>query len=132
MTRDKPLPWRWIAWTTVLALVTTFTLLPLSAGLPEGPRIPHFDKLVHACAWAAVCALTFWALIRVWARQRAAIAAVSFGVAHGLAIELLQLAVPGRSADPWDLLADAVGSLLGVAFLLWRTAGHARPDQARS
>lgn len=138
MTRSKPLPWRWISWAAVLGLVTLLTLLPPSAGLPQGPRIPHLDKIVHACAWGLLAALTWWALIPTRSRQRAAPLALAFAVAYGVVIEALQLLVPGRSADPLDLLADAAGAILGVAAIsLWtsRRAGPTAPhptNQARS
>jgi VanZ family protein len=38
--------------------------------------------------------------------------------------ELHQSFVPGRSADPLDVLADCAGALLGIA--LWHGAGRWR------
>ncbi|HEY8385302.1 MAG TPA: VanZ family protein, partial [Porticoccaceae bacterium] len=37
-------------------------------------------------------------------------------MAFGVVTEVLQLFVPGRGADPLDLVADAVGAAMGMAF----------------
>ncbi|RMF90618.1 MAG: teicoplanin resistance protein VanZ [Methanobacteriota archaeon] len=46
------------------------------------------------------------------------------GVFYGLTDEVHQLFVPGRTASPFDLMADAVGVLIGV--YLWRSASGKR------
>lgn len=40
--------------------------------------------------------------------------AVASATAHGVLLEWLQKSVPGRSAEVADVVADAVGSFLGV------------------
>jgi VanZ family protein len=37
-----------------------------------------------------------------------------FCVAYGVSDELHQAFVPGRHADPWDVLKDAIGTLIGL------------------
>ena len=80
------------------------------------------DKVVHTGIYALLGAL--WQIgrsrpDRPLGQPRAAWAlATGFGALD----EVHQSYVPGRSADPWDLLADAVGALAGVALVrLWQT-----------
>lgn len=53
-------------------------------------------------------------------------------VGYGVTDELHQAFVPGRHADPWDVLKDAVGAIAGlVAYATWihrLHAGEARPS----
>ncbi|MDO5663358.1 MAG: VanZ family protein [Brachybacterium sp.] len=87
--------------------------------LPDvGPvaSVPSIDKIVHI----GVFALTAWALGRVLApRRRFPMGWVVVGLlAWAVLVEVIQGAVlPGRLADPWDVVADAVGIGLGV--LAW-------------
>ncbi|MBI5608897.1 MAG: VanZ family protein [Deltaproteobacteria bacterium] len=69
------------------------------------------DKLVHTAIYALLGAL--W---RVGLRgHRAGVQAWALATAFGGLDELHQGWVPGRSSDPWDLLADATGAALAVA-----------------
>ena len=45
---------------------------------------------------------------------RVALLAIAFGVAYAVTDEIHQMFVPGRTADPADLAADAAGVLLGT------------------
>ena len=58
-----------------------------------------------------------WPTAPVWTMTNASL--LSTGV-YGITDEIHQYFVPGRFADPWDLLADMVGALLGViAYHVW-------------
>ncbi|WP_193636357.1 VanZ family protein [Brachybacterium subflavum] len=86
--------------------------------VPEaGPAGPvRIDTIYHV----GVFALTVWALGRLLApRQRFPIGWVVLAAAvHAGLIEILQGALlPHRSADPGDVLADLVGTAIGV--LAW-------------
>ncbi|HEY0259299.1 MAG TPA: VanZ family protein [Lacisediminihabitans sp.] len=48
------------------------------------------------------------------------------GVAMTFAIEIAQLAVPGRVTDIRDIVANSAGTVVGVAVALVLTAGRAR------
>jgi hypothetical protein len=72
------------------------------------------DKIGHLAAFAALM-LWYAQLYAGRDRWRCALSLVGFGAL----IELLQALVPYRSADGWDLLADAVG--VGVGVLLAHT-----------
>lgn len=53
--------------------------------------------------------------------RQAAFAAIGMSLAFGLTDEVHQRFVPGRHADPWDLLADLVGATVAVGLVAsWR------------
>lgn len=92
-----------------------FALLAAGVGVlgllpnPDAVPLSGWDKLDHAGGFAALMAIALPARLgRTW---RVALALV----AYGGAIELLQMQVPGRSAEWGDLLADAIGVGLGWA-----------------
>lgn len=90
--------------------------------LPHPDAVPSsgWDKLDHAGGFAALMLAALPA--RLGRTPRVALALV----AYGGAIEVLQLFVPGRSAEWGDLLADAVGVGLGwaVGSAAWRWFGR--------
>lgn len=94
--------------------------------VPELLSFRHADKLLHFIGYALLGALS---LLGAGARGRvrhlltAWLAAALYGVAD----ELHQGFVPGRSASSADVLADWVGAAAGVAVLaLVSRAGHRR------
>lgn len=76
------------------------------------PPILGWDKLVHAVVYAVLAAL----LVRATGGRLAL--ALAIAILYGVTDELHQALVPGRFADPFDALADAIGALLGVASTL--------------
>ncbi|MGE0326425.1 MAG: VanZ family protein [Polyangiaceae bacterium] len=94
--------------------------------IPMGPLplpttfVPQ-DKLMHAAVFSGFTVLVFWATPR---RLRRAIGAAVIATAFGGLLELLQALVPYRSADWFDLLADAVGA--AIAALLLGLVGRLR------
>jgi VanZ family protein len=83
------------------------------------PRLPFFDKLLHTGAYALLGML----FCRAYRSGRPAAsarslarAAVLSAVLFGLTDEIHQSYVPSRTADGWDLLADALGAAMGVGF----------------
>ncbi len=96
--------------------------------LPEAPFAwPGLDKLAHAAAYALLCLLLLAAdrprtARRVWGF-------VALAIVYGATDELHQSVVPARSADGWDLLADAGGAALCGAIWL---RGVVRPAVARA
>lgn len=107
MTRPR------LAW---LAFAVACLLQVIAVYLPEQPHvgtgIPHLDKLVHA----SIFALPTYLGLR--AGRGAALPAVAVA-AHAPVSELVQWRLlPHRSGDPWDLLADLVGVVIGL--LVWR------------
>jgi VanZ family protein len=92
--------------------------------LPDaGFSLPGFDKLLHVAAYGLMGWLACRAVAAAGIGRRRTVlymAALTLTVAFGLSDEWHQSFVPGRSADAWDLLADAMGGLLGVLFYHWR------------
>ncbi len=78
-----------------------------------------WDKLNHVLAFAT---LTF--IVQGMTRRPGVprMATVSVGVLYGVAIEIAQAWVPGRSSDWQDLLANGVGIAAGcaLAWAVWR------------
>ncbi len=80
---------------------------------PSGPS-GQGDKLEHFVAYAGLGFLLVWSMLAVWSRLRPRWA-FAIAVVYGAVDELLQGLVPTRVPDVWDLLADAMGALIGVA-----------------
>ena len=83
------------------------------------PAIPAgvSDKSLHALAYLGLAVLVIRAIVgRLRARVsvRAALAALAISIGYGITDELHQLYVPGRSADVFDLFADAIGAASGL------------------
>lgn len=111
------------------ALAQGWALLILVLTLLPPPEVPgagwlsryHLDKVVHAGLFAVLCVLLVQALDdargHVWRPYRSTILGFVLSVLYGGLTELLQgTATIGRSADIWDLVADAAGALLGTVY----------------
>jgi len=94
--------------------------LSLTSSPPQISGVLGWDKLLHACAYGLLTLLIAQFLLytplnsgKAW--WQAGLVAVCYG---GL-IEILQLlAHTGRTAEWWDLFADAVGAFL--AYVIFR------------
>lgn len=84
---------------------------------PPPPAFEQSDKAGHFVAYGL---LMLWFCLL----YRSAAARVSYGagfICMGIALELLQGALGYRTSDPFDMLANALGVLLGWAAAF---AGH--------
>ena len=109
----------WIAASVLLlAAVVYFSLAPL------GPKVPmpeNFDKLEHALAYTCL-AVWFTGLLARGHYWKIVVALAALG----LLIEILQhVMAMGRVADPWDMAANGVGIVVGVALAALSTGGWA-------
>lgn len=102
------------------------------------PAIPYMDKLAHAAAYALLGFL-FFRLFQTTGIQKSAVLLVTLSALasslYGISDEIHQYFVPSRTADIMDVLADAVGSVLGAltAQLLLNRQTHVRfSDRPRS
>jgi VanZ family protein len=84
---------------------------------PDLGRVVPF--VVHAAEYAALATLWTWALAGSVRRPLAWAAAIS--LAYALSDEWHQSLVPGRDADPFDVVADTIGIALAL-FALSRRA----------
>ena len=90
-----------------------------------------WDKLNHACAFAALAVAAYFGLRSARARP----AALGSLLAYGGLIEIAQTFVPGRSGEWADLLADAAGIAIGALLAGAVTAAAERgisPRRVRS
>jgi VanZ family protein len=79
--------------------------------------LPFRDKLAHAGVFAVLAML----VTKASDRWLFALIIVSL---YGISDELHQAGVPGRTADPYDWLADTLGASLGSALVGFLTHRH--------
>lgn len=97
----------------VLIFVQSSSELPV-----ELPAIEHVDKVLHVGGYGLLGILFYrayrsrWPSASGWTMANASLLSAAF---YGMTDEIHQYFVPGRSADPWDWLADTIGAMLGVA-----------------
>jgi len=87
---------------------------PPGSGLLD---LPHLDKAGHAGLFFVQTVLLRLAGLR-------AVAALLVALGLGVADELHQAAVPGRSPQLADLAADVAGALAAVAAVRWLAPGR--------
>jgi VanZ family protein len=106
----------WALWTTVL-FVFAFVALPEA----HQPPALNIDKMRHAAAYALLGVLAARAVAGAASRGGgfAFFAAFVTVAGVGIATEVLQLFVPGRTADVVDLAADLAGGVSGALAYLW-------------
>lgn len=119
VARPTPLRWRtgWLVLGLVLmALVACTALLPATRRLTGlALMLPQGDKLLHGLAFTAL--MGWWG--NVWRRRRARLVAAAACLLFGVLIECAQWPYSPDDADPFDVLADALG--IGLGLLLLRT-----------
>jgi len=85
-------------------------------------HVTNIDKLAHGTVYAVLALLLAWGLARAfpgWSRARVLAVAFLLPLAYGVSDEFHQHFVPGRDVEVLDVVADATGALLVVAFLGW-------------
>jgi VanZ family protein len=115
---------RWVPIAVALAILAA-SLLPGSASSAAGGTVGPVgvDKLLHVVGYAVLAVVVLAALRRPSGRE--ALAVVVLVTGFGGAVELLQAPVPGRSVSSFDLVADAVGAVVGAAGW-WLFGGDSR------
>jgi VanZ family protein len=117
----KPLTWHdWLrAWAP--ALLWAIVIFRLSA-IP-GDQLPpspfwNFDKLIHGGVYGMLGGLSWWGARRTFARARSLAQLVAIATTltavYGITDELHQSFTPHRSPDPFDVMADTAGGLIGA------------------
>ena len=103
-----------------LVAYSAFIVIQSHYPTPESvPRLPYFDKLLHMGGYGLLGLLFCRAGRSSWpAASSGALARVGvlFTALFGLSDEVHQSFLVFRTADAGDVLADAIGGALGVAF----------------
>jgi VanZ family protein len=103
----------------VALLILVLTTAPVAA--PEGtPAVAPLA--VHVGLFAALAAALGWSW---WRRgwRRPVLGPATVATAYGLAIELVQVLIPYRTGALIDVVADALGAVLGAAAVRWWLRG---------
>lgn len=91
----------------------------IGSSISEPPPIPGgTDKPLHSSVYFGLAVVVVRAVAGGLPRRiraGAAAMAILITVGYGVTDEFHQLFVPGRSADVYDVLADAIGALAGTA-----------------
>lgn len=126
--------------TAVAALAIALHLWGLyrDHGPPDPRWLPHADKLEHLVGFGLPCFLVLLA-VHVWAasagrvpRPRSVALVVGLFVAHAVVSEVVQGELyTTRTGDPYDAVADLVGTALGLlGYLALRRRLAGRRDAA--
>jgi len=89
------------------------------------PTLPLFtagDKAAHLVEYAILALLWVRALKHRWPdidEKRLFAAAVLCTGLYGISDEVHQYFVPGRNADPYDVVMDIIGAVAGSRLALW-------------
>lgn len=101
---------RLAAWAPPVAWAGLIFLLSSRSRVP-GPEVVGLDKVLHFGAFAVLGLLLARACDRTGVPLAAAIV---LGLLYGASDEVHQMYVPGRSPDPLDWVADALGVIAAV------------------
>ena len=104
-----------IRWAVTLAYAGVIFYLS-SRTWPNAPSFPYADKIAHIILYTGFGGLVLWSLRKTRFRGNSYIYAVAIilSTSYGLSDEVHQLFIPGREFSIFDLMADAVGSAIGV------------------
>lgn len=109
-----PSSWLWlwgpvVAYMAIIFALSSRSVLPSPLGLND--KVVHFGfygglalLALRATAGGRLAGLSLPAMLAAWA----------IATVYGATDEFHQSFVPGRSADVWDLVADAAGAALAV------------------
>ncbi len=100
------------AWRVLLLVLVAGVCWLAFTPNPTLPSIGGNDKLDHLVAFASLGLVAMLSL-GAGLRQYAGVAVGLLG--FGIFIELVQIGIPGRSADWHDVVADMAGMLAGIA-----------------
>lgn len=99
-------------------------LIMIASSIPADqlPNVQIFgwDKIAHVCVFFIFGILILRSLYHrnksIISKKQIATLTLVFVVSFGIFDEIFQSIIPGRTSDIYDLIADAVGGILAVAF----------------
>jgi VanZ family protein len=107
-----------------LGYMTLIFVLSAQSTFPQAlAGIWTFDKVIHGVEYGVLAILIARALRP---RSGAAFAAAVLASVYGATDEAHQYYVPGRSSDRYDILADAVGAVIGAALFAFHSRRSSR------
>ena len=120
--------WQWLRRRPFLYLwMPLLAWMGLIFYLSAQPDLPHPDiGLAGLVLSSGAHAFVFGVLAVLWLRilgerRHAVLVALVLTMLYAFSDEFHQLFVPGRYADPWDLLCDGVGAVLALGlWLVWQ------------
>lgn len=110
-----------ILWTSGVA----YAILSPGSNIPEIPKFPGYDKVIHFTL--------FFGLVFLWNRvwvgenpsknnlKKISLNYLVFGIILAIFTEFLQMNVPGRSFDSWDIVANVSGGTIGTIIYVYLT-----------
>ena len=114
-----------------LTCVALLSLLPPDDFPSQLPSFPGADKLVHICMYFGLASLTCWSM-RAEAQHRWYYFVILFAICWGITMEIFQLIMHvGRSFEMFDILANSVGSLIGILGYMLLNQGIKNSDLKR-
>lgn len=117
---------------STLAIIGWFILCTILLTLP-GSSLPSenwmgdigLDKWIHIFLFSVMAFLACWAIYKInknpGKNKRYFIIAGLLCIAYGIGMEFVQkYYIPNRSFDPGDIIADAVGGIIGTVYSIRR------------
>ena len=106
-----------LLWLPVIAYMGMLFALSSRSTVPPPPGdFTYYD--VHFAAYVGLAVLTVRALAKESVRKvtwRVVVGAIAISALYGVSDEYHQRFVPGREFDVFDMVADALGSIVGAS-----------------
>jgi VanZ family protein len=116
-----PLVPKWLRWLAVLAVAGVIlysSVITAPPGVDRGfELVPHFDKILHAAAYAGLGVTMAYALLQSrFSRRQRAVLVLSVAATYGVVIEVLQGQLTARTASVLDALANVLGACFALGW----------------
>ena len=100
-----------------LGCVALLSLLP-ARDFPQLPLFPGADKIVHICMYLGLAVLACWSM-HAEVKRKWYYAVIFFAISWGAMMEIVQYLMHlGRSFELYDILANSIGTLIGVSIYI--------------
>lgn len=112
-----PAPFRWAIVVAVALVIFANSIVFVPPTPPGAEPGPFWDKRLHFAAYATLTLSLAYATARSDLEPPTRLMGVLFfAMGYGIAIELLQAPLPDRFFSYADLLANALGAVLGLVY----------------
>ena len=123
------MPSSFVRWVPVVALMAAIFVFSHQPTLGRAGRIP--DWITHGTAYGTLAFFTARAVGTSVRRSLVSSALVVLACTlYGISDEIHQSFVPGRDADPWDVVKDLGGAVCGVVVFRRHAARAPQPAGA--